>query len=417
MQQNKLKLLSLTKEAAQIFKKQEISDNAPGSILKDFSTMLDFIGEKGIETAGKYDLFSMKILTEINSQLTHPVNLNLKRPQQKSFPHVNGIYLILRSTGIMFPKKIGKKRVLILNEKVLQSWHDLNSTEKYFTLLEAWLLQGNEEIIQEHNYRFPEHLSKCNYFFSQKFNDKGILKSNQKRDEFAYTPEWYNLALLQMFGLITIKTVPNKVGKLWLIEQVQTTDFGNIIISWLDSIFEQDIFRWEIPEAKDLSFGKLQKVLQPFFPEFKNSLLDVNNEFQEGSHIFKVVVLGKIWRRIAISGRYSLDLLSDIILEAFDFDHAHLYRFKYRNSKGVTINVNAQFVEIPPFTTDILIGSLALNQGDQIDYIYDFGDNWEFTVILEKVESENGVISQPKILEYHGEAPEQYDDIDDIYEY
>jgi len=413
MLRNNSELFHLTKENIQILQKQAISNEVPGSILKDFDAMLDIIGEKGIETAGKYEFFAMGRLAEINARLTHSVHLSLQRPQQKSFPHINGIYLLLRATGIVFPKDIGKKRVLVLDETILQSWRGLNFTEKYFTLLEAWLLHGDEEILREHSHGFPYHLLKCQRFWSRNFDKAKTVKPSQKKDEFNYAPEWYNLALMQMFGFITIKPVPKKVEKFWLIKQIQRTDFGSIMIPWLYSVVEVGEIEWKIIDGKNLPFGEWQTDLQAFFPEWKNNLIGVESKFQKGTHVFKVA-LGKVWRRIAISGNHELELLSDAILEAFDFDHAHLYQFNYRNKKGVTINVNAPEVEDePPFTTEVLVGSLDLKPGDSLKYIFDFGDYWEFAVILEKVEVDNNVISKPAILKFHGEAPKQYGDYED----
>lgn len=407
MFQNHSESLQLTDEEQQLLQKQTISNEMPGSILKDFETLLGVVGEKGIETAGKYSFFSMGKLAEINSQLTHSVQLNLKRPQQKSFPHVNGLYLLLRSTGIVFPKNIGKKRLLVLDEALLQSWHGLNFTEKYFTLLEAWLLQGYEEILREHSLGFPYHLPKCQTFCARHFNKANTFKPLQKKDEFSYFPEWYNLALMQMFGFITIKSVPKKVESFWLIEQIQLTHFGNIMIRLLHFITLKKI-EWDIFDVQE--FGQWQTDLQPFFPTWKNNLIAVETEFQDGVYVFKVA-LGKVWRRIAIAGTDDLESLSDTILKAFDFDHDHLYQFKYRNRKGLIVEVNAPMVEDePPFTTEVLVGSLALNPGDSMDYIFDFGDYWQFALTLEKVEKDNQVISKPTILESHGEAPEQYGD-------
>ena len=41
-------------------------------------------------------------------------------------------------------------------------------------------------------------------------------------------------------------------------------------------------------------------------------------------------------------------------------------------------------------------------------YLYDFGDQWEFDVKLERIDPVNRKIKKPVILETHGEAPEQY---------
>ncbi len=139
-------------------------------------------------------------------------------------------------------------------------------------------------------------------------------------------------------------------------------------------------------------------------------------EFQEGIYVFKIII-GKVWRRIAISGDQELDLLSDAILEAFEFDHDHLYQFTYKNRKGLAISVNAPGMEEQPFTTEVLVGNLGLNPGDILNYLFDFGDQWEFEAILEKFDHNNTEISTPILLESYGEAPEQYEDEDDFDEF
>jgi hypothetical protein len=46
--------------------------------------------------------------------------------------------------------------------------------------------------------------------------------------------------------------------------------------------------------------------------------------------------------------------------------------------------------------------------GTTLSYLYDFGDNWEFEVQLEGIDPADPKVRRPKVLETHGEAPEQY---------
>ena len=133
----------------------------------------------------------------------------------------------------------------------------------------------------------------------------------------------------------------------------------------------------------------------------------VGNDFQEGIYIFQVTV-GNSWRRISIPGDQVLDSLSDAILDAFNFDHNHFFQFKYRNRKGLTVIINVPEMEDPPFTTEVLIGELALEPGQILDYLYDFGDCWEFEVVLEKIDKEHTEATEATILESYGESPKQY---------
>ncbi len=62
----------------------------------------------------------------------------------------------------------------------------------------------------------------------------------------------------------------------------------------------------------------------------------------------------------------------------------------------------------PPYASEVLIGELSLRPGNAMIYLYDFGDNWQFDVKLERIEPVNEKIKDPVLLESHGKAPEQY---------
>ena len=74
---------TITPEQIQYLKNQTFSDNEPGTLLKDFSTLLDFIGSEGIPVSGKNHLIAIKLLPQLNQLMSHPLDVKLKRPQQK----------------------------------------------------------------------------------------------------------------------------------------------------------------------------------------------------------------------------------------------------------------------------------------------------------------------------------------------
>ena len=88
-------------------------------------------------------------LEEINASMSYPLRHRLKRPRMRSFPHIDGLFLLSRVTGIVVVKTDGKKRAIRVDRATLGSWKRLNPTERYFTLLEAWLLRGGPEVVGE----------------------------------------------------------------------------------------------------------------------------------------------------------------------------------------------------------------------------------------------------------------------------
>ncbi len=116
---------------------QRIDENGPGSILMDFEVLLGFV-EGGVRSTGKYHLLPMARLFELDELMTKPLRPRLKRPQQKSFPHLNGLYLLLRATQLGVPEGHGKASgQLTLDSAMHEQWLQLNATERYFNPLEA----------------------------------------------------------------------------------------------------------------------------------------------------------------------------------------------------------------------------------------------------------------------------------------
>jgi hypothetical protein len=405
----------------QILYNQIIDEQQPGTILRDFGVLLDFVREHApLNVTSMNHLILMKLLPQLNAVMSHPIKLDLKRPQHKSYPNILGLYLLLRTTGLASVEGSGAKQRLVIDEEILSSWNSLNPTERYFMLLETALLRAEPAIIGDYGGGiFNNPLYKWADFL------KGIPQEGldiagdpHTEDAIISFPGLYNLTLMQMFEVVTIRDDEPLLGKGWRIIRIHKTPLGDAVFQELaDSILSlQDDF-WAIDERrKEAAFGELQPIFQPFFPEWQHNLVIPEHEIQEGTYIFKVTVWKNVWRRIAIPGRMVLDRLSDVILDAFEFDDRyHLYRFIYTNRFGLEKHIDHPELhegirsDYPiPFTDKITVQEVPLRPGKSMIFFFDFGDQWEFEVLLEKIDPDDPTFNMPKILEKHGKAPEQY---------
>ena len=112
---------------------QQISTDSPGTILQDFQTLIDFIGSAGIRTGSHQGNLPAAVLPELNARLHHPLELHLQRPLLRDYPHIAGLYILLRVMDLAHAED-GRVRV---NESGLAYWSGLNSVEQYFALLES----------------------------------------------------------------------------------------------------------------------------------------------------------------------------------------------------------------------------------------------------------------------------------------
>ena len=246
-------------------RQQTITEKSPGRIFKDWQILLEFIGSDGVEVSEKNNYFPMKILSEINARLSTPIDIDLKRPQQKSYPYIHGLYLLLRRLGLVYPRREGKKSKLIINQELLTIWQQLNITERYLILLELWIFWASSEAGS-----LPSFL-----LFSKiwtRLPAKGIKITSQNAGKFylEHLQILTYLAILDLFGLVKLQQGKPLPGKGWCLSYIEKTPFGEAMMSMLVHCFmnrENEDF------DNDLAFGELQPLLQEIFPDYQHQFI------------------------------------------------------------------------------------------------------------------------------------------------
>ena len=105
--------LKFSKTHQETLRRLTIDASESATVLHDFEAILDLVkaGSLEITPAGQLTLASV---STINSRMSHPLQLGLQRPQQKSYPHVHGLYLLLRASGLTTINETEKRRLLYL---------------------------------------------------------------------------------------------------------------------------------------------------------------------------------------------------------------------------------------------------------------------------------------------------------------
>ncbi|MCB9137718.1 MAG: plasmid pRiA4b ORF-3 family protein [Caldilineaceae bacterium] len=386
-----------------------ITEESPGLLLHDFQTLLDFAEQNALPLTGMHVL-PTRTLRVLNEQLQRRIEHGLTRPQQKSFPHINGLFLLLRASGLTTVNALGDKPILEVDPAMRHSWDQLNPDERYFALLESWLIRGDPIIIgnEQRGFYLNPPLRQWNSFFMHL--EEGRWSEDDWIERTRYYPGLYNLALMELFGLIMIEddSPVEKAG--WRIRDVQATQWGEVLLTALRPRLVEDWSLWEqLQQPALVAPGVLQPIIGPYRPAYRTVFAPSDHEHQSGLFVFKVMLSSTLWRRIAIGGDRLLEDLSDAILAAYNFDHDHLYRFLYPTRFGTEAEVAHPYIEeAPRHTTDVQIGDLPAQPGFQMIYHYDFGDDWRFSLVLERIEPQEEMQERYKIIEREGESPEQY---------
>lgn len=394
-------VLGFSTQQADYLKNLNINSSFPGTLLKDFNTLLGLIGADGLAVSETAHIFAMKVLPNINQRMSKPIQPKTVRPTQKTFPHINGLYLLLRASGLATVQVDKKKARLILDPALMLQWQLLNDTEQYFALFQAWTLQYNDEIVSESNRFDASCFEECYYFLKE-----SICESSFARDvsSLRYRPGLHRLALLELFGFVTIELNALDEKNHWPVARVIPTEFGQAIIRCIANI-----------EFKNTDYYDDQMVeswldeLKNYFPAWQKNL-QLEQSKIENKIVTLKVILEKSYRTIAVSSELSLEQLAAHILSAFSFDQDHLYEFKYKNRCGITQRIVHPYIEDHDgmTTDDAYVGDLPLQVGAEIIFHFDFGDDWLFKILVEEIEDKTNSQATFKLLEKVGKAPKQY---------
>ncbi len=120
------------------------------------------------------------------------------------------------------------------------------------------------------------------------------------------------------------------------------------------------------------------------------------------------------WSRdFRVSGKTTLEQLSEVILNILDWDSLHLYEFRIDNkvyAQMVFPSEDDLFVEAenPCVSCDVPIRLLGLAASDTFAYIFDYGDYRVFRITVLEVRSAVRLQSTPKLVSHTGENIIQY---------
>jgi hypothetical protein len=125
---------------------------------------------------------------------------------------------------------------------------------------------------------------------------------------------------------------------------------------------------------------------------------------------FKITLLETnppVWRRIQVPESYTFYDFHVAIQDAMGWldCHLHMFDMKNKNKKNGLIRIDCPFGD-PEFdkedyflTTEVPISTFFNTEKETALYTYDFGDNWEHEVLLEKILPRGTKIKYPVCLD------------------
>ena len=112
-----------------------------------------------------------------------------------------------------------------------------------------------------------------------------------------------------------------------------------------------------------------------------------------------------IWRRIQVPEDITLDELSDVINAAMGWHGGHLHSFLIAGLEFGSADDQDLLDASIENETDVLLRGLVEHQGEKFRYQYDFGDDWQDDVLIEKVFPAEEGIKYPRCIKGRRACP------------
>jgi hypothetical protein len=109
-------------------------------------------------------------------------------------------------------------------------------------------------------------------------------------------------------------------------------------------------------------------------------------------------ILPPIWRLIQVPNNLRLCCLHDALQAVMGWTNSHLHRFEKDGKQwGVPGDLEDDDIDIID-ESRTKIGDILTTPGDSVLYVYDFGDNWRHSVVLEKILPASATTARPVCL-------------------
>lgn len=437
--------------------------------INDYKTFCNYIDEKHpVLTKGNGNI-SQKDLYNLNSLLVNKKEVKAPTYRQEFYYFIDLVFT-LSLLGELYVKTGDEKGNTRLSRTKRKDEFDLlNDYEKYVFLLEVFWTKCDMDIMFPHA-KAEESFGIVLETFARSTPYEQLCKGafpNRFGDDFLFSYDVKIIYILSCFGFCTF--IPSVLTKKKfnynddVIESVTPTKLGIALCKLLKEI---DFAKRKEP-GSSYSFKDFE-MLKPFLPEQLKKMLEtlclkeeaqkaeedklihkidipfytlfasvfpegelkatVTSELyknQKGAYTFKVSLGKNTWRKIVLSSEHTMEDLHDMIQESFDFDNDHLYSFFMDGKINSKNEIHSPKGFKKPFASESIIGELKLYVGQRICYLYDYGDEWLFDILLLDMDPKAELPEQGVIIESVGSSPIQYrydddeddylDDEDDVY--
>lgn len=421
--------IQLTTQSEAVIK----TDELPTAIIHDFQAFLAYVKDHNVKLTKTREYLTRKDLQAIYSLLENRQPAASPNGNQDDYPHIHLYFHLASTLGLTYKKGSKSSISLLIDTDRVAAYQELTTAEQYVTLLDTfWTKTDWEELQKRQIGKAPSNID----FLLEYLEKLSFAKTNQVNEDLDRLLVGYENFLYYFcyFGFWEMEPKSRDTEKMDYSpetepESIKLTPFFKSLIPALVEIWDSIehisgplddlmvLFDQVLNEEREATTVEAKEdseslftLLQPFFAngELKTTLLvPGEGEPVTGNFTLNVSLNPSCWRKLRMPSSATLMDLHNLIQKAFAFDDDHLYSF-FMDGKRFSKHAYHSPMDMEgPYVQDKEIGRLNLYEGKRFLYLFDFGDEWELYITVEKIEEEEEKAAA--IVEKKGKDPEQYE--------
>lgn len=428
----------------------KITATYPTPILEDFKRFMNSLRREEVALSPKNRYISKARLWEMNQFMYFKMEDATPKLDQASYPLLH-LFYHLALAGKLVVMKPGKGgRFLLKAAERYEEFLNLTMTEQYFYLLETLWIEADWRELQKATYGYMPNERLISSVWQELAHSEAGKTINMKDPASPWQKVWdwgYFLYYFKYFGFWDF--TPDKEALAFSRRNIEAktltpTEFGvsmaAVLFNYRDyldwnqvHIRREGLTSQDILDGMEYVFNSIEKKLpqvivelakarqdslgEPFYKRFvplfapgelTRTLSGDHPTLMKGVCLIKVSLGRGVWRKIEMAAKHNLHQLHLAIQDAFELDDDHLYSFFMDNKKWSDDCYNSPLDEKGSKANEVRIGELGLYPGKTFLYLFDYGNEWEFTVEVEEINLEKPLPLTPQIVGKRGKAPNQY---------
>jgi hypothetical protein len=124
----------------------------------------------------------------------------------------------------------------------------------------------------------------------------------------------------------------------------------------------------------------------------KRTLPKLSETSATSVHVVTVSLEGAdppVWRQLELPSTMTLDRVHEVLQEVFSWEDCHPHAFETGDEAEITL------------------AQVAGEDGTDVAYVYDFGDDWRHAIVVDKITPATPGVSYPRCTAGWGETPEE----------